>query len=88
MALWAKATPAPAREVRIAAASLASTGPKPTEAIAPLLDCRAHPANDRAATACAVALLTVYDKLDKLDDDGLRSARSSSSYSPSRSALS
>lgn len=68
VALWTKGVGAPAREVRIAAAALAATEPKPTEAIAPLLDCRAHPANDRAAAACAVALLTVYDKLDKLDE--------------------
>ncbi len=36
--------------------------------MAPLVDCRAHPANDRAATACATALLIVYDKLDRLDE--------------------
>ncbi len=70
VALWTKGngTPAPARDVRIAAAALLATAPKPTEAIAPLVDCRAHPANDRAATACAAALLTVYGKVGRTDD--------------------
>jgi predicted Zn-dependent protease len=71
-ALWTPGTstsaPAAAREVRIAAAALASGGTKPTEARAPLADCRAHPASERAATACTAALLTVDDKLDRLDE--------------------
>ena len=68
VALWTKGAPASAGDVRIAAAALLATGPKPTEAIAPLLDCRAHPANDRAATACAAALLSVYAKLGRTDE--------------------
>ena len=69
VALWTKGWDAgPARDVRIAAAALLATAPKPTEAIAPLVDCRAHPANDRAATACAAALLTVYGKVGRTDD--------------------
>ena len=67
-ALWTKGAAAAAREVRIAAAALLATAPKPTEAIDPLSDCRAHPTDARAATACAVALLAVDDKLDRLDD--------------------
>ncbi|HSY40365.1 MAG TPA: DUF3857 domain-containing protein, partial [Polyangia bacterium] len=65
VALWTKGkeTPAPARDVRIAAAALLATAPSPTEAIAPLVDCRAHPANDAGAIACTAALLTVYGKL-------------------------
>lgn len=68
--LWAPGTApsAPAREIRIAAAALASGEVKPTAALAPLADCHAHPANERAATACAVALLAADDKLDKLDE--------------------
>ncbi len=68
VALWTKGAAAPARDVRIAAAALLAGAPRPTEAIAPLLDCRAHPANDRAATACAAALLTVYGKVGRTDD--------------------
>ncbi len=75
MGLWTKGAAAPAHEIRIAAAALLATAPRPTEAVAPLVECRAHPeganaqlANDRAATACATALLTVYDKLDRLDE--------------------
>jgi thioredoxin-like negative regulator of GroEL len=67
-ALWTKGSAAPAREVRIAAAALLATARKPNEAIEPLSDCRAHPTDDRAATACAVALLSVDDKLDRLDE--------------------
>jgi tetratricopeptide (TPR) repeat protein len=67
-ALWTKGAAASARHIRIAAAALLSTAPKPTEAIEPLADCRAHPADERAATACAAALLSVDDKLDRLDD--------------------
>jgi hypothetical protein len=67
-ALWTKGAAAPARQVRIAAAALLATAPKPTEAIEPLTDCRAHPSDERAATACAAALLSVDDKLDRLDD--------------------
>src|SRR6185312_6981324 len=48
--------------------ALLATAPKPTDAIAPLLDCRAHPADDRAATACAGALLVVYGKLGRTDE--------------------
>ena len=68
VALWTKGVAAPARDVRIAAAALLATAPKPTEAIAPLVDCRAHPANDRAATACAASLLTVYGKVGRTED--------------------
>ena len=68
VALWTKGAAAPARDVRIAAAALAAFEPKPTEAAGPLADCHAHPANDRAGVACASALLTVCDKLDKLDE--------------------
>ena len=68
VALWTKGEAAPARDVRIAAAALLAAAPKPTEAIAPLVDCRAHPANDRAATACAAALLTVYGKVGRNEE--------------------
>jgi tetratricopeptide (TPR) repeat protein len=68
VALWTRGTAAPARDVRIAAAALLATAPKPIDAIGPLLDCRAHPANDGAATACAAALLTVYGKVGRTDE--------------------
>jgi tetratricopeptide (TPR) repeat protein len=68
VALWTKGAAAPARDVAIAAAALLASAPRPTEAMAPLLDCRAHPANDRAATACAAALLMVYGKIGRTDD--------------------
>ena len=68
VALWTKGAAAPARDVRIAAAALLAAAPKPTEAIAPLADCRAHPADDRAAVACAAALLTVYGKVGRTED--------------------
>ena len=68
VALWAKGAPAPVRDVGIAAAALLATAPKPTEAIGPLVDCRAHPANERAATACGAALLAVYGKVGRTED--------------------
>jgi Domain of Unknown Function with PDB structure (DUF3857)/Transglutaminase-like superfamily len=74
VALWSKGAAAPARDVRIAAAALLSTATRPTAAVEPLAECRAHPANERAATACAAASLSVDDKLDRLDD-GLALAR-------------
>ena len=64
VALWTKGAAAPARDVRIAAAALLATAPKPTEAIAPLVDCRAHPAQRPRG-----------DRLRGGAADGLRQAR-------------
>jgi tetratricopeptide (TPR) repeat protein len=68
VALWTRGTAAPARDVAIAAAALLAAAPRPTKAVEPLVDCRAHPANDRAGIACAAALLTAYGKVGRTDD--------------------
>jgi predicted Zn-dependent protease len=87
MFLWTPGSEAPARDIRIAAAALLASSPAPAAAIAPLADCRAHPASDGAATACATALLTIYDKLDKFDEGVAVSADLVKRYPKSKRAF-
>jgi thioredoxin-like negative regulator of GroEL len=63
--LWTKGTQASAREVRIAAAALAAAAGNPEATVAPLTDCQTRPPSDGAGTACAAALLSAYERLER-----------------------